>query len=298
MSGWWPSASASSPMCCTKPSASRKLPRRNVRSMRWASSRSSQWGACTCNASASARVSGGMPPRHGVQVFSASMVIGRSPRTREQVERRPSRRVPWRPCAAAGPPYLLRQTSEPTNHRTRCPYKGEASYWNLRVGSRTVENAVWSYEDPIEEVRPIAQALAFYWAKVDHWFEEDEEIFGHPRDPYHRVDVRQSSREVRVEFAGEIIARTRRALFLFETGLPVRYYIPPADLRMDLLTPSRKTTVCPYKGNASYWSLRVGDRAGADAAWAYMDPLPECPRIKGHLAFYPEKVDRLEVEGE
>ncbi len=187
---------------------------------------------------------------------------------------------------------------EPTNHRTRCPYKGEASYWNLRVGGRTVENAVWSYEDPIEEARPIAQALAFYWAKVDHWFEEDEEIFGHPRDPYHRVDVRQSSREVRVEFAGEIIARTRRALFLFETGLPVRYYIPPADVRMDLLTPSRKTSVCPYKGDASYWSLRVGDRVAADAAWAYMDPLPECPRIKGHLAFYPEKVDRLEVEGE
>jgi len=186
---------------------------------------------------------------------------------------------------------------EPTNHRTRCPYKGEASYWSLRVCSRIIENAVWSYEAPIPEAQPIEKALAFYWDRVDHWFEEDEEIFGHPRDPYHRIDIRQSSREVRVEFAGETVARTRRALFLFETSLPVRYYIPPADVRMDFLTPSRKTTVCPYKGNASYWSLRVGERVADDAVWAYMDPLPECPRIAGHLSFYPEKIDRLEVEG-
>lgn len=187
---------------------------------------------------------------------------------------------------------------EPTNHRTRCPYKGEASYWNLNVGGRTVDNAVWSYEQPIEEVAPIAQALAFYWDKVDHWFEEDEEIFGHPRDPFHRVDVRPSSREVRVLFNGETIARTRHGLFLFETGLPTRYYIPAADVRMELLTPSRTSTICPYKGHASYWSLQVADRAAADAAWAYMDPLPDCPRIKGHLCFYPQKVDRIEVEGD
>ena len=187
---------------------------------------------------------------------------------------------------------------ERTNHRTRCPHKGEASYWTLKVGGRTVENAVWSYEHPIEQAQPIKGELAFYWDKVDHWFEEDEEIFGHPRDPYHRVDVRPSSREVRVLFNGEMIASTRRALFLFETGLPTRYYIPSADVRAEFLVPSRKTSVCPYKGNASYWSLSVGDRSAEDAVWAYLDPLPECQRIKGHFAFYPDKVERLEVEGE
>jgi uncharacterized protein (DUF427 family) len=185
----------------------------------------------------------------------------------------------------------------PTNHRTHCPYKGDASYWSLKADGGTVENAAWSYEQPIEGMEPIARRLAFYWGKVDRWFEEDEEIIGHPRDPFHRVDVVPSSREVRVVFAGDTIARTRRALFLFETGLPARYYIPRDDVRMGLLTPSATTSICPYKGRASYWSLRGGDDSVADAAWAYLDPLPECPRIKGHLAFYPEKIERLEVDG-
>jgi uncharacterized protein (DUF427 family) len=184
----------------------------------------------------------------------------------------------------------------PTNHRTHCPYKGDASYFSLRLDGRAIENAVWSYEQPIAGMEPIAQRLAFYWNKVDRWLEEDDEIFGHPRDPFHRVDVLPSSREVRVVFAGETVARTRHGLFLFETGLPARYYIPQADVRMDLLAPTATTSICPYKGRASYWSLRVGERTAADAAWAYMDPLPECARIKGHLCFYPEKVDQIEVE--
>jgi uncharacterized protein (DUF427 family) len=183
-----------------------------------------------------------------------------------------------------------------TTHHTRCPYKGEASYFSLDAGGRAVENAVWSYEQPIDGMEEIAGRLAFYWNKVDRWFEEDEEIFGHPRDPFHRVDVVPSSREVRVVFNGETVARTRHALFLFETGLPPRYYIPPADVRMDLMTPTSTASICPYKGRASYWSLRIGERTIADAAWAYMDPLPECPRIAGHLAFYPDKVDAVEVE--
>jgi uncharacterized protein (DUF427 family) len=185
---------------------------------------------------------------------------------------------------------------QPTNHRSHCPYKGDASYFSLKANGGMVENAVWSYERPIDGMDPIAGRLAFYWGKVDRWLEEDEEIFGHPRDPFHRVDVVPSSREVRVVFAGETVARTRRALFLFETGLPVRYYVPQADVRMDLMTPTATTSICPYKGRASYWSLRVGDHTAADAAWAYMEPLPECPRIKGHVAFYPQKVERIEVE--
>src|SRR6201987_546465 len=86
----------------------------------------------------------------------------------------------------------------PTNHRTTCPYKGDASYFSLKPNGRTVENAVWSYEQPIAGMEPIEKRLAFYWDRVDHWFEEDEEISGHPRDPFHRLDVRPSSREVRI----------------------------------------------------------------------------------------------------
>jgi len=108
------------------------------------------------------------------------------------------------------------------------PIKGDASYWTLRAGNRAVENAVWSYEQPNAIGAPIKGLLAFDWNKVDHWFEEDEEIFGHARDPHHRLGVRPSTREVRVVVAGEKIALTRRELFLFETGLPTRVYISQA----------------------------------------------------------------------
>jgi uncharacterized protein (DUF427 family) len=185
---------------------------------------------------------------------------------------------------------------ERTDHITHCPYKGGASHWTLKVGNRAQENAAWIYENPLPEVSRIAGLVAFYWRKVDNWFEEDEEIFGHARDPHHRVDVLPRSREVRVSFGGELVARTRRGLFLFETGLPTRYYIPPQDVRSAFFEPSAKHSTCPYKGEASYWSLRVKDSFSQDALWSYPAPLPECPRIKGHYCFYPEKVDRLEIE--
>lgn len=187
---------------------------------------------------------------------------------------------------------------QPSNRRSHCPYKGDASYWSLKIGRRTIENAVWSYEQPVGGAERIAGHLAFYWDKVDHWFEEDEEIFGHPRDPHHRVDVRPSSRTVRVTLAGQTVARTRRALCLFETGMPTRYYFPPDDVHGEFLIPSPTATICPYKGQASYRSLKVGDRIAEDAVWVYEAPLPECPRIKGHLCFDPKKVDGLEVEGD
>jgi len=187
---------------------------------------------------------------------------------------------------------------ERTRHHTHCPFKGDASYWTLRVGKRVVDNAIWSYEQPLPAMSAIAGRLAPYWDKIDHWFEEDEEIFGHPRDPRHRVDVRPSSRIVRVEYGGECIAQTRRALFVFETDLPTRYYVPAADVRHEFLVLSQHHTTCPYKGHASYWTLRVGDRSAENAIWSYSDPLPECPRIRDYLCFYPEKVDRLDVGGE
>ena len=186
---------------------------------------------------------------------------------------------------------------EPSPQRGSNSAVGEAVFWTLTVAGRRIENALWSHPVPDPAVAAIRDYLAFDAAKVDHWYEEDEEVQGHARDPYHRIDVRPSAREVRVIFAGAEIAATRRGLFLFETGLPTRYYIPPEDVRLDRLERSDTRTVCPYKGWASYWSLRVGDRRVADAAWSYEDPLPECPRIKGYLCFYPERVE-LSVEGE
>jgi uncharacterized protein (DUF427 family) len=185
----------------------------------------------------------------------------------------------------------------PTEHHTFCPYKGTASYWTIRVGDKSSENAVWGYPEPYDEVDAIKDYVAFYWDRVDHWYEEDEEIFVHPRDPYKRVDVVASSRHVQVILGGETIADTRRGRFLFETRLPTRYYIPPEDVRMDLLVASEKATACPYKGKARYYTAKIGDRLFSDIVWSYPDPIAECPKIKGYLCFFNEQVDAILVDG-
>src|SRR5487761_85680 len=150
---------------------------------------------------------------------------------------------------------------------------------------------------PIDEVAAIGDFVAFYWDRVDHWYEEDEEIFVHPRDPYKRVDAIQSARPVQIVVGGQVVAETRRARFLFETRLPTRYYIPPEDVRMDLLVPSDKTTACPYKGRARYYSVKIGDRVYPDLVWSYPEPIAECPKIKGYLCFFNEHVDEIRVDG-
>jgi uncharacterized protein (DUF427 family) len=186
---------------------------------------------------------------------------------------------------------------EPTAEHTHCPYKGDASYWTIRVGDRAAENAVWSYENPFPDRQDIKDYVAFYWNRVDAWYEEAEEIYAHARDPYHRVDVLESTRHAQVVIDGQTVADTRRPRLLFETTHPTRYYIPRADVRMDLLTATGKHTRCPYKGEASYWTAKVGDRELPDIVWSYLDPIAECPRIKEYLCFFNEKVD-IYVDGE
>jgi uncharacterized protein (DUF427 family) len=132
---------------------------------------------------------------------------------------------------------------------------------------------------------------------MDSWFEEDEEVFTHPRNPYTRVDILASSRHVRVEVEGETIAESTSPRLLFETGLPVRYYLPKTHVRMDLLVPTQTESHCPYKGQAEWWSVRAGDRVHEDLAWSYRMPLPESQKITGLVAFYNEKVD-IYVDGE
>lgn len=184
-----------------------------------------------------------------------------------------------------------------TAHRSFCPYKGNASYWTVAVGDKSVENAVWGYEDPYEEVDQIRDYVAFYWDKMDAWYEEDEQVFVHPRDPRVRIDVLESSRPVRVVLGGETVAETHRGRFLFETGLPTRYYIPPEDVRMDLLEPSEARTACPYKGTAVYWTARVAGREYPDIVWSYPEPTLEATKIKNCLCFFNERVDDIYADG-
>ena len=169
--------------------------------------------------------------------------------------------------------------------------------WTLRVGERTAEYAAWSFPDPGPERAALKDHLAFYWNAMDAWFEEDDEVFVHPRDPYSRIDVLHSSRYVRVELDGQVLAESTRPRLLFETGLPTRYYLPKQDVRMEVLEPSATTTRCPYKGVASYWSLRLGETFVKDLVWSYPLPIPECPKIENLLCFFNEKVD-LFLDGE
>jgi uncharacterized protein (DUF427 family) len=181
----------------------------------------------------------------------------------------------------------------PSETTTRCPYKGEASYYSCRVGDRLVADLVWEYSDPLDTVSFIAGYRALYWRKADAWLVEDEPAVAHPRDPYHRVDVYATSRRVRVLLEGECIADSARVTALFETGHPPRWYMPADDVRMDLLEPSELETQCAYKGRPSHFHA-LGHE---DVAWAYPEPLSDAERVRGLIAFYGERVD-LELDGE
>ena len=187
---------------------------------------------------------------------------------------------------------------EATDHHTHSPLKGEAVYWTVRVGDREARNAAWSYPHPLPEGPHIQGYMAFYWQHMDAWYEEDEQVFAHARDPYKRVDVLPSSRHVRVVLGGLTIADTQRSQMLIETGLPTRYYIPEQDIRMELLEPTETTTRCPYKGQAAYWSAKIGERVFKDIVWSYPDPLAACFPIARYLCFFNERVDALYVDDE
>jgi uncharacterized protein (DUF427 family) len=190
------------------------------------------------------------------------------------------------------------EVMEPTGHSTYSPLKGNASYWTMRVGDPVAENAAWSYLNPLPDGPEIKGYMAFYWNQMDAWYEEEEQVFAHARDPYKRVDILPSSRRVRVLLGGEVIADTSHPRLLLETGIITRYYIPEQDIRMELLESNETITYCPYKGKASYWSARVGDRVYKDIVWSYRNPLPACLPIDGLLSFFNERVEAMYVDDE
>jgi uncharacterized protein (DUF427 family) len=168
-----------------------------------------------------------------------------------------------------------------TDHSTHCPFKGDASYWN--VGDH--ENVVWAYEDPKPESAWLKGYAAVYFKRMDGWLVEDEPVFADLRDPFHRVDILASSRQVTITANGQVAARSAHPSLLFETGLPVRPYIPRADV-LAPLTRSDKRAKCPYKGEATYWSIPGVE----DAAWSYETPFAEATGIEGLIAFDPALV--------
>ncbi|KAJ3507514.1 hypothetical protein NLJ89_g6265 [Agrocybe chaxingu] len=181
-------------------------------------------------------------------------------------------------------------------------------HWYLHLASSSDDDEVYhigagGMNDLLNSVKvhltgPLKGLGAIRWNAMDAWFEEDEQIFIHPKDPYKRIDVLQSSRHVRIEVGGLEVADTRSPRLLFETSLPMRIYIPKTDCRMDLWEPSDLITGCPYKGEARYYNLVTSDGTRRDnLIWWYPNTTPECAAIRGYAAFFDEKVD-VWIDGE
>lgn len=184
-----------------------------------------------------------------------------------------------------------------TDYRVIDVNKGEATYWDIQVGDQTVMRAVWSYLNPQQISSVIQGYVSFEWKKADAWYEEEEQIYVHARDPYSRIDAIPSSRHIQVVVGGQLVADSNRSVILYETGLTPRYYLPKEDVRLDLLQPSNTSTRCPYKGIASYWSGSFDGKQFKDVVWSYVEALSEVHEIAGLLSFYNEEVDALYIDG-
>jgi uncharacterized protein (DUF427 family) len=168
--------------------------------------------------------------------------------------------------------------------------RGTARRYGLRVGDVARPKAVRVYgEDSLPGLNAMAR---FEWDSVDAWYEEDERVFVHPRNPYTRVDAIRSTRSVRIELDGVVLAQSSSPVMVFETGLPTRYYVNRSELDLSHLRPTDSVTECPYKGTTSgYWSVQIGDQTYPDLAWTYDFPTRQLLPIAGLVAFYNEKVD-------
>jgi uncharacterized protein (DUF427 family) len=189
----------------------------------------------------------------------------------------------------------VRAELKATGEVQRSPSRGDGLMHDVSVGvgvgvgEVAAKGAALTFPDsPIEELRT---AVRLDFPAMDEWFEEDEPIYVHPRDPYKRVDILASTRRVVVEVDGQVVAESSQPRILFETGLPPRYYVPLTDVRMELLRPSATQTQCPYKGTATYWSLVVDGAVHEDVVWIYRSPFAESQKIAGLACFYNEKVD-------
>jgi len=179
----------------------------------------------------------------------------------------------------------------PEGYRQHSP-RGEVDLHGLKVGDTHRPHAAKVLAH--STVAELNETVRFEWGALDAWYEEDEQVFVHPRSPYVRVDALRSTRPVRVELEGIVLAESSAPIMVFETGLPTRYYLNRTEVDFTHLIPTATVTACPYKGTTSgYWSVRVGDTVHQDVAWAYDFPTRQLLPIAGLLAFYNERVDIL-----
>lgn len=174
---------------------------------------------------------------------------------------------------------------------------GVVKTYDLIVNGVTKSGVAQQYVNPSKGAGVLKGLYTLKWNCIDSWMEEDEIISTHARDPYTRIDVRESNLRLEVWIEGEKIAETDRPKILFETGLPARYYLPSEDVKMNFLFPSELETSCPYKGKASYWDAKINGKTLKNIAWSYMKPFDESVSIENHFSFYVEKVDWFLIDG-
>ncbi len=182
-----------------------------------------------------------------------------------------------------------------TGETDRSPSRGEAELHNVETSIVEADRAARWYRTPT--IDELTDHIALDWSAMDAWFEEDEQVHVHARDPYTRVDILPSSRHVRIVVDGVEVANSHHPNLLYETGLPTRYYLPETDIRIDLLKPSDLETACPYKGTARHHHVDIEGRLHENIAWSYPSPVEESARVEGLIAFYDERVD-THVDGE
>jgi uncharacterized protein (DUF427 family) len=172
-------------------------------------------------------------------------------------------------------------------------HRGSARLHGLQVGQVVRPSSARLYTDG-----SVAGTVRFDWDALDAWFEEDEEVFVHPRNPYTRVDALRSTRSVRIELDGAVLAESSSPIMVFETGLPTRYYLNRTEVNFSHLVPTETVTSCPYKGRTTgYWTVQVDHATYPDLAWTYDFPTRQLLPIAGLIAFYNEKVD-ITIDGE
>lgn len=176
------------------------------------------------------------------------------------------------------------------------PGFGQVRLYNVRAADCKRPAAATALIQPPPSLAALDGHITFDWDAMDAWFEEDQEVFVHPHDPRTRIDIAPSSAQVRVTLDGKTVAESHRPTLLFETGLQTRYYLPKLDVRQELLVPSGHLSYCPYKGEARYYSLRLGKALLENVIWTYRYPTLESAPIAGLLCFYQERI-AVEVDG-
>jgi len=201
------------------------------------------------------------------------------------------------PVAYFPPADLDAALLRPSGKRTQHQYLGQTLWWSLEIGGQRFGEVAWSHPRPPRHAQPMAGLVAFAWGAMDAFYEEDEPILGHAADPYHRVDIRSSRRQLTVKLGGALVAGTHAPLAVFETGFAPRWYVPRRDVADGVLHDHPLQTLCPYKGVARHFDVVAGGCRAPAAAWSYPAALPESARLAGYVCFDPGQLE-LTLDGQ